>query len=181
MSSLITNATIRHREDTAGNWTSNNPTPASGELCYETDTKKLKIGDGSTAWTSLAYSVDTAAVTASIATKATLSTYTAGWVANSDWTNAELTSNHALATNLSELIVKVFVSSGGTDATAIEVFGGYDASGTARGWNIYQVDINNIKVQTGTGGVLYLSDSGTPTVLGAATSWYYKIVVYKLS
>ncbi len=57
MSSLITNATIRHREDTAGNWTSNNPTPASGEWCYETDTGSLKIGDGSTAWTALGYNI----------------------------------------------------------------------------------------------------------------------------
>ncbi len=55
MSSLITNATIQIRKDTAGNWTSNNPTPAAGEWCLETDTKAVKIGDGSTAWTSLIY------------------------------------------------------------------------------------------------------------------------------
>ena len=46
---------IQIRRDTAANWTSNNPTPAQGELCYETDTHKFKIGDGSTAWTSLSY------------------------------------------------------------------------------------------------------------------------------
>ena len=55
MSSLIRNATIQIRQDTAGNWTSNNPTPAAGELCLETDTKAVKIGDGSTVWTSLIY------------------------------------------------------------------------------------------------------------------------------
>jgi hypothetical protein len=27
-----------------------------GQLCYETDTKKFKIGDGATAWNNLAYS-----------------------------------------------------------------------------------------------------------------------------
>ncbi len=57
MSSLITNATIQIRKDTAGNWTSNNPTPAAGELCLETDTKAVKIGDGSTAWTFLIYKI----------------------------------------------------------------------------------------------------------------------------
>ncbi len=57
MSSLITNATIQIRKDTAGNWTSNNPTPAAGEWCLETDTGNLKIGDGSTAWTSLIYKI----------------------------------------------------------------------------------------------------------------------------
>jgi len=46
---------IQIRRDTASNWTSVNPTLASGELGLETDTKKLKTGDGSTAWTSLAY------------------------------------------------------------------------------------------------------------------------------
>jgi len=46
---------LQQRRDTAANWTSNNPTLATGEIGFETDTKKFKIGDGSTAWTSLAY------------------------------------------------------------------------------------------------------------------------------
>lgn len=46
---------IQIRRDTAANWTSTNPTLASGEIGFETDTNKLKIGTGSTAWTSLAY------------------------------------------------------------------------------------------------------------------------------
>ena len=47
---------IQLRRDTAANWTSNNPTLAQGEFAIETDTDKYKIGDGSTAWTSLSYS-----------------------------------------------------------------------------------------------------------------------------
>lgn len=43
------------RRDTAANWTSVNPTLAAGEFGYETDTGKLKIGDGTTAWNSLEY------------------------------------------------------------------------------------------------------------------------------
>jgi hypothetical protein len=46
---------IKFRRDTAANWTSTNPTLASGEPGLETDTGKIKYGDGSTAWTSLAY------------------------------------------------------------------------------------------------------------------------------
>ena len=46
---------IQYRRDTASNWTSEDPVLASGEPGYETDTGKEKIGDGSTAWTSLAY------------------------------------------------------------------------------------------------------------------------------
>jgi hypothetical protein len=49
-------ALIQLRRDTAANWTSTNPTLASGEMGIETDTGKFKIGNGSTAWTSLAYS-----------------------------------------------------------------------------------------------------------------------------
>lgn len=46
---------LQNRRDTAANWTSNNPTLAAGEIGLETDTAKFKMGDGTTAWTSLAY------------------------------------------------------------------------------------------------------------------------------
>jgi len=45
----------QQRRDTAANWTSNNPTLLAGELGYESDTGKWKVGTGSTAWTSLSY------------------------------------------------------------------------------------------------------------------------------
>ena len=64
MSSLISNATIQIRRDTASNWTSNNPTPADGEWCKETDTGFFKNGDGSTVWTSLDYQPNPAEVDA---------------------------------------------------------------------------------------------------------------------
>lgn len=46
---------LQLRADTAANWTSANPTLLANELGRETDTGKIKIGDGSTAWSSLAY------------------------------------------------------------------------------------------------------------------------------
>ena len=46
---------IQIRRGTAAQWTSANPTLASGEWGFETDTNKGKIGNGSTAWNSLAY------------------------------------------------------------------------------------------------------------------------------
>jgi hypothetical protein len=46
---------IQIRRGTASQWTSTNPTLASGEFGYETDTGKIKIGDGSTAWNSEPY------------------------------------------------------------------------------------------------------------------------------
>jgi hypothetical protein len=46
---------IQIRRGTATQWTSSNPTLAAGELGLETDTLLMKAGNGSTAWTSLAY------------------------------------------------------------------------------------------------------------------------------
>lgn len=51
----IFTANIRIRRDTAANFTSANPTLLLGEIAYETDTGRFKVGTGSTAWTSLAY------------------------------------------------------------------------------------------------------------------------------
>jgi hypothetical protein len=46
---------IQVRRGTASQWTSTNPTLAAGEWGFETDTGKVKIGNGSSAWTSLGY------------------------------------------------------------------------------------------------------------------------------
>ena len=55
----MTATTIRvqmaQRTDTAANWTSANPILLLGELGHESDTDKLKIGDGATNWNSLTY------------------------------------------------------------------------------------------------------------------------------
>ena len=48
---------IQIRRGTAAQWTSANPILASGEFGFETDTGKAKIGNGSTVWNSLAYSI----------------------------------------------------------------------------------------------------------------------------
>jgi Major tropism determinant N-terminal domain len=46
---------FQFRRGTASQWTSANTVLAAGEFGLETDTSKFKVGDGSTAWTSLAY------------------------------------------------------------------------------------------------------------------------------
>ena len=68
MSNVIIPTRFQWRQDTAANWTANNPTMLEGEPGLETDTtwpngggRKFKIGDGVTAWNSLPYAVaDTA-------------------------------------------------------------------------------------------------------------------------
>lgn len=69
---------FQFRRGTAAQWTSANPTLASGEFGYETDTGKAKIGDGSTAWTSLGYAVGAGVAVGSITG---LGTGVATWLA----------------------------------------------------------------------------------------------------
>jgi hypothetical protein len=75
---------IQLRRGSASQWSTVNPTLSSGEVGYETDTNKFKIGNGSTAWSSLDYfggeidlsdlSVTTATASASVVRNITLST-----------------------------------------------------------------------------------------------------------
>jgi hypothetical protein len=49
------NYTIQFRSDTSAKWTEINPILALGEPGFETNTGKLKVGDGVTPWTGLPY------------------------------------------------------------------------------------------------------------------------------
>ena len=63
---------IKLRRDTAANWTTENPILAEGEPGLETDTGRIKYGDGTTAWASLDYAgggnslIDDQAVTVTV-------------------------------------------------------------------------------------------------------------------
>jgi hypothetical protein len=60
---------IQIRRDAAADWTSTNPTLAAGEIGFESDTNKFKIGDGTTAWTSLNYAPEGYATTSYVDTQ----------------------------------------------------------------------------------------------------------------
>ena len=82
---------IQIRRDTASNWTSANPTLAQGELGIETDTSKIKVGDGSTAWSSKTYLVDvgsylTATSTNTLSNKTLAATTLSGQLTGADQT-----------------------------------------------------------------------------------------------
>ena len=49
---------IQLRRDTGTNWFSVNPVLSDGELGFETDTLKFKLGDGTTNWNGLAYVIN---------------------------------------------------------------------------------------------------------------------------
>ena len=47
---------IQFRRGTASEWTTNNPILSQGEVGYEYDTGKFKVGNGLTVWNTLPYS-----------------------------------------------------------------------------------------------------------------------------
>ena len=113
---------IQLRRDTAANWTTANPTLAQGEMGVETDTSKYKIGDGSTAWTSLAYSSrpSTAISTTTLTAKGDL------LVATANGTVARLgvgTADQALVVDSSTATgVKWATTAAGADVLQVQVF-----------------------------------------------------------
>lgn len=50
---------LQHRRGTASQWVSVNPVLAAGEMGFETDTQRMKVGNGTQAWTALSYSART--------------------------------------------------------------------------------------------------------------------------
>lgn len=46
---------IRFRRDTAANWQTNNPVLDPGEVGYDTTNNKIKIGNGTSNWSTLGY------------------------------------------------------------------------------------------------------------------------------
>jgi len=81
-------ARVRPRGDTAANWTAANPILASRELGIETDTRRFKVGDGTSSWTALPYYSDGVSVRgqASRMTSGTIAIATAGTYISTDLT-----------------------------------------------------------------------------------------------
>lgn len=61
----VINATIRFKRGTEARWKEVNPILLSGEPGFETDTGKIKVGDGVTRWTDLGYIGESSVVNAS--------------------------------------------------------------------------------------------------------------------
>jgi hypothetical protein len=66
---------IQLRRDTSANWTSINPTLFSGEIGFETNTGKFKIGNGSSVWTSLDYFLDSSDLSGYLTASSASTTY----------------------------------------------------------------------------------------------------------
>ena len=119
--------------------------------------------------------------------------YDTGWIARSDWTNVHMGSsttkdadsniNHGLNAPLSDLLMKVLISTDGTDANSFELVDMthiVDGSGEiVRGVIIDQVDSNNLIIQTGVNGITSIAADGTANAI-VSDDWFYKIKAWKL-
>jgi hypothetical protein len=55
---MATITRMQQRRDTSANWATNNPVMLLGEMGYDTDLERFKIGDGTTPWASLPFLLD---------------------------------------------------------------------------------------------------------------------------
>jgi hypothetical protein len=69
---------IKLRRSTAAQWTAANPVLFAGEAGFETDTGKLKIGYGTSAWSALYYFLNTASSTLNDIGDVTITSASAG-------------------------------------------------------------------------------------------------------
>jgi hypothetical protein len=98
---------IQFRRGTAAEWTAANTVLAEGELGLETDTTYYKIGNGSTAWTSLAYGSITGTLANSSVTSAMIvdGTIVAGDIASDAVTTAKILDANVTAGKLANTAV----------------------------------------------------------------------------
>lgn len=168
---------FRIRRDTAANWTATNPVLGLGEPGLETDTRKVKYGDGSTVWNSLPYSAAGAVAWGDITGKPTTLSGYGLTVNNGDWSGTDLaiTNGGTGASSASSARTNLGLGTIATqDASAVTITGG-----TASGLSSLSVagDYNgsgNITINaTGGQGSVQIWDGANPVFIlfdGAAGS-----------
>ena len=171
---------MQQRRGTAQQWTTANPTLGAGEIGFETDTNKFKIGNGSSNWAALSYFANTAGLEALLNDGAPAALNTLNEIAaaiNDDpaffttiatnlSTHESDTSVHGIA-DTSVLATFSYV----TDAIA-SVTGEYsDLAGTGLAWNSgtnsLEID-NTVATETYADGAVTTHNSATANVHGIA-------------
>jgi hypothetical protein len=167
---------LQNRRDTAANWTTNNPTLAAGEIGYETDTGKFKIGTGSANWTTLGYSSAGTVTSITAGTGLSGGTITSTGTVAIDSTVVTLTGSQALTdkTLTTPVITNPKISSTYTTKTAAYTFASGDEgqlfsmnNAATQQFNIPTDATFNFAVGTEIN-VFWITGAGQPTI-GAVT------------
>jgi hypothetical protein len=171
---------MQQRRGTATQWTNANPVLSVGEIGFETDTFKFKVGDGTTAWTSLVYFVDALGVdgkiTNAIATEITNRNNAVSTAINDEVTNR----NNAISTEAAILTQNLSNAIGTHEADTTNIHGIADTSalatktyadGSVSTHNSATTSVHGI---TNTANLVYTSDSRlsdvrTPSDLSVTT------------
>ena len=111
---------IKFKSDTAAVWTSTNPILAQGEMGIESDTNKIKIGDGATAWSSLSYSVTGGSALTPSSIGSTVQAYDADLAGISNASTASGTMIVGNGTNFAGQSAATTITSLGTGDVALE-------------------------------------------------------------
>lgn len=177
---------IQIRRGTASQWTSTNPTLASGEQGYETDTGKMKIGNGSTAWNSLSYAITGAIGTVTSITAGTgLSggTITSTGTIAIDSTVATLTGSQTLTNKTLTTPVISSISNSGTVTlpTGSVTLASLTGTETFTNKTLTSPTLNDPKInltldaQTGTTYTVVLDDNGQVVTMNNASANTFSI------
>ena len=156
---------IQLRRDTTANWTSSNPTLSQGEIGYELNTGKIKIGTGTTAWNSLSYlTIATSSVTGTL-------TFPDNTVQSTAWLGSLAYSS---LTGLPSLATVATSGSYNDLSNKPNIAGTYSFNVAADDSTVRAINSNETVKFIGAGSVTTSSDTeGNITITGASTtpSW----------
>jgi len=152
---------LQLRADTAANWTSVNPILLANELGRETDTGKIKIGNGTATWTSLAYQAWATLPVAVNAGGTGQTTYTNGQllIGKTDGTLAKATLTASTGVTITNADGSITISATGSGGTVTGVTATSPLASTGG-------TTPDISIQDGTTtqkGAVQLEDSTTST------------------
>jgi len=117
--------------------------------------------------------------------------YQTGWINRSDWTNVHLGSNTALNVDsnfthnfdveMGSIETYIFISSTASFDSTTYLLSIFVEATVNSGMQVYYIDTNNIKFQTGSIGIYLLDDSGASSNILDTENWYYKIVSKRIN
>ena len=176
---------LQIRRDSASDWTSANPVLSAGEIGYEQDTSKMKVGDGSTAWTSLAYFSPSASSTSDLSEGTNL--YFTDARADARIAAASTSSGVTVVANMTALVALTGMSAGDQAfVTANNRLFLYNGSGW---YLVATVQNNSPSAITGVSNNYALATDGTAATItavstdpeGAPLTWSYAVTTGSLT
>ena len=106
------------------------------------------------------------------------SDYETNWIANSTWNNATFAINHDLYTKLTNLDIRFFISTDGTEANSFEI-NQFESNAAAQlGMTYFAVDVDNISIKLGIHGLYYIDSTGASFRIDTE-AYYYKVEIVR--